>query len=125
MSPYPFPKLDLIGLPLMKGGMENAGAPIFGDDILTPGDHASPAQYHFFGSIVAHELSHQWFGDMVTPTWWNDIWIKESFAQETGSIIASEWRTGPRLYDQPEKERVLRNGSGCAPRPTGIAQRPQ
>jgi hypothetical protein len=90
--PYPFPKLDQIGLPLMKGGMENAGAPIFGDDILTPGDHASPAQYHFFGSIVAHELSHQWFGDMVTPTWWNDIWIKESFAQETGSIIASEWR---------------------------------
>jgi aminopeptidase N len=90
--PYPFPKLDQIGLPLMKGGMENAGAPIFGDDILTPGDHASPAQYHFFGSIVAHELSHQWFGNMVTPTWWNDIWIKESFAQETGSIIASEWR---------------------------------
>ena len=90
--PYPFPKLDQIGLPLMKGGMENAGAPIFGDDILTPGDHASPAQYHFFGSIVSHELSHQWFGNMVTPTWWNDIWIKESFAQETGSIIASEWR---------------------------------
>jgi hypothetical protein len=90
--PYPFPKLDQIGLPLMKGGMENAGAPIFGDDVLTPGDHASPAQYHFFGSIVAHELSHQWFGNMVTPTWWNDIWIKESFAQETGSIIASEWR---------------------------------
>ena len=90
--PYPFPKLDQIGLPLMKGGMENAGAPIFGDDILTPGDHGSPAQYHFFGSIVSHELSHQWFGDMVTPTWWNDIWIKESFAQETGSIIASQWR---------------------------------
>lgn len=90
--PYPFPKLDLIGLSLMKGGMENAGAPIFGDDILTPGDHASPAQYHFFGSIVSHELSHQWFGNMVTPTWWNDIWIKESFAQETGSIIASQWR---------------------------------
>ena len=90
--PYPFPKLDEIGLPLMKGGMENAGAPIFGDDILTPGDHASPDQYHFFGSLVSHELSHQWFGDMVTPTWWNDIWIKESFAQETGSIIASEWR---------------------------------
>ena len=89
---YPFPKLDQIGLPLMKGGMENAGAPIFGDDILTPGDRASPAQYHFFGSIVSHELSHQWFGDMVTPTWWNDIWIKESFAQETGSIIASQWR---------------------------------
>lgn len=90
--PYPFPKLDMIGLPLMKGGMENAGAPIFGDDILTPGDHASPDQYHFFGSLVSHELSHQWFGNMVTPTWWNDIWIKESFAQETGSIIASEWQ---------------------------------
>lgn len=90
--PYPFPKLDQIGLPLMKGGMENAGAPIYGDDVLTPGDHASPAQYRFFGSIVAHELSHQWFGNMVTPTWWNDIWIKESFAQETGSIVATRWQ---------------------------------
>jgi hypothetical protein len=90
--PYPFPKLDMIGLPLMKGGMENAGAPIFGDDVLVPGDHASPAQYHFFGMEVSHELAHQWFGDMVTPIWWSDIWIKESFAQETASIIASEWR---------------------------------
>ena len=43
--------------------------------------------------IVSHELAHQWFGDLVTPAWWDDIWLNESFANWMGYRIGNEWRT--------------------------------
>jgi aminopeptidase N len=49
-----------------------------------------------FGMVVAHELAHQWFGDLVTPMWWEDIWLNESFANWLGFRIANEWK--PNLH---------------------------
>nr|WP_184003290.1 M1 family metallopeptidase [Stakelama sediminis] len=89
---FPFPKLDQIGSPIMGGAMENAGADIYGDNILFLGPDASTAQKQEFGMVVAHELSHQWFGDLVTPKWWDDIWLNESFANWMGYRIGNEWR---------------------------------
>jgi hypothetical protein len=89
---FPFPKLDQIGSPVMPGAMENAGADIYGDTILLLDRGASTDQKKTFGMVVAHELAHQWFGDLVTPAWWDDLWLNESFANWMGYRIGNEWR---------------------------------
>jgi aminopeptidase N len=91
-QPFPFPKLDQIGTPIMAGAMENAGADTYGDDIIYLAPGATTGDKQFFGMVVAHELSHQWFGDLVTPAWWDDIWLNESFANWMGYRIGNEWR---------------------------------
>ncbi|MEM9555799.1 MAG: M1 family aminopeptidase [Acidobacteriota bacterium] len=79
---YPYAKLDQIAVPeFWPGGMENAGAITYADNILlldpataTVGDRRSLTR------VVAHELAHMWFGDLVTMRWWDDLWLNESFA---------------------------------------------
>jgi aminopeptidase N len=90
--PYPYPKLDLIASPLEPGAMENAGAIIFNDTILLLDDASRPTQQQSFYEATAHELAHHWFGDLVTPAWWDDIWLNESFAQWMGVKIADQLR---------------------------------
>ena len=80
--PYPYDKLDLIAIPdFVAGAMENAGALTFADAVLLfdPGT-ISPEERIAFTLTVSHELAHQWFGDLVTMTWWDDLWLNESFA---------------------------------------------
>jgi aminopeptidase N len=91
-EPFPFPKLDQIGTPIMPGAMENAGADTYGDGIIFLSPGATTGDKQTFGMVVAHELSHQWFGDLVTPAWWDDIWLNESFANWMGYRIGNEWR---------------------------------
>lgn len=91
-EPFPFPKLDQIGSPIMPGAMENAGADTYGDGIIYLPPNASTGTKQEFGMVVAHELAHQWFGDLVTPAWWDDIWLNESFANWMGYRIGNEWR---------------------------------
>jgi hypothetical protein len=90
--PFPFPKLDQIASPIMGGAMENAGADAYDDSLLALDAGASTEDKREFGMVVSHELSHQWFGDMVTPAWWDDIWLNESFANWMGYRIGNEWR---------------------------------
>ena len=89
---FPYPKLDQITTPILPGAMENAGADLYNDSILIMDENATTGQKRTFGMVVAHELAHQWFGDLVTPAWWDDIWLNESFANWMGYRIGHEWR---------------------------------
>ena len=89
---FPFPKLDQIGSPIMPGAMENAGADTYGDGIIFLDRNATTGGKQAFGMVVSHELAHQWFGDLVSPEWWSDIWLNESFANWMGYRIGNEWR---------------------------------
>jgi hypothetical protein len=98
-TPYPYEKLDVIASPIMGGAMENVGLVTFNDTLLLIDDGAPDSQLRSFGVVMAHELAHMWFGNLVTPRWWDDIWLNESFATWMGNRIALEWR--PDLAIRP------------------------
>lgn len=79
--PYPLKKLDQVALPDFEAGaMENWGLVTYRESMLLVGKSATLGAKKSVAITVAHELSHQWFGDLVTMQWWDDLWLNESFA---------------------------------------------
>ena len=78
---YPLSVLDMIAIPdFASGAMENWGAVTYRDTILTDEASASIANRQWIAIVVAHELAHQWFGNLVTMEWWTHLWLNEGFA---------------------------------------------
>ena len=89
-TPYPFAKLDNLAAPAFFGAMENAGL-VYYQDALLMADADSPVRERLsFWMVSAHELAHQWFGNLVTLRWWDDLWLNEAFANWMGYKIAHQ-----------------------------------
>ena len=106
-QPYPFAKLDSAPIPSTVGfgAMENVGLVTYSSDILmAPPARESISFKRRYAAIAAHEMAHQWFGDLVTLAWWDDVWLNESFAtwmsRKTLRQFQPEWAGGWREGEQ-------------------------
>src|SRR6056297_3884 len=99
--PYPLPKLDLIGVPdFAFGAMENWGAITFRENLLLydPEITSGEAQERIC-EVISHEIVHQWFGNLVTPSDWKYLWLNESFATYFGFSVVAHYHPDWQIWD--------------------------
>jgi aminopeptidase N len=114
---YPYKKLDLVAIPdFAAGAMENTGAIFSREQLLLLDDrYASEGQRKLVAEVNAHEMAHQWFGDLVTAKWWDDIWLNEGFATWATAKPLRGWK--PEWHEEIEEARDTAgslNGDGLA-----------
>lgn len=107
--PYPLNKYDQIVVPdFNPGAMENIGAVTFNEAYISRGEK-SILERSRLAYVIAHEMAHMWFGDLVTMNWWNDLWLNESFATYMGYLAlssASEFTNGWDIFYSRDKSRA-------------------
>ncbi|GAC19739.1 M1 family metallopeptidase [Paraglaciecola arctica] len=106
-SPYPYEKLDFIAVPNFTfGAMENAGLVTYRSSLLLLEDEPRLAEQSGTLSVIAHELAHMWYGNLVTMAWWDDLWLNEAFASWMASKVMMD------LYpEQNVKGQLVQEGA--------------
>jgi len=91
---YPYGKLDVLAVPdFAAGAMENTAAIFYREtDLLADAASASVSTRKTIASVLAHEMAHQWFGDLVTMAWWDDLWLNEGFATWMANHPLAAWK---------------------------------
>jgi len=99
---YPLPKLDMLAIPdFAAGAMENWGAITFRETILLYDPKTSSTRTkQYIAEVISHEIAHQWFGNLVTMKWWNDLWLNESFATFMATKIVDRFYPEWDYWDQ-------------------------
>jgi len=112
--PYPLPKLHLVAFSDFWAGMENWGAISGSEDQYLLDETASPSGLEFAEQVIAHEIAHQWFGDLVTLRTWDDLWLNEAFAtfavplvQERARLRRDPWIAFVMLTQRGDREDSL------------------
>ncbi|HXJ34772.1 MAG TPA: M1 family metallopeptidase [Candidatus Eisenbacteria bacterium] len=105
---YPYTKLDLIAVPDFEAGaMENAGAVFFRETLLLLDPATvSIAERKRAAEVIAHELAHMWYGDLVTMAWWDDLWLNEAFATWMAYRVVDAWKPEWRMWQGFEHDRA-------------------
>ena len=99
-TPFPLPKMDLVAVPDFEAGaMENWGLVTFREIALLANDKSSLDTKQYVAIVIAHELSHMWFGDLVTMAWWDDLWLNESFANMMETYSTDKIRPELRAWE--------------------------
>lgn len=99
--PYPLPKTDMIALPdFQMGAMENWGLITYRETALLCTESASVTAKSRVVYVIAHELAHQWFGNLVSPAWWKQLWLNEGFASFIGAQATAHFYPEWRYWDQ-------------------------
>ncbi|HEU5400057.1 MAG TPA: M1 family metallopeptidase [Terriglobales bacterium] len=118
---YPFHKLDQIAIPDFEAGaMENAGAITYRESLLLADPKTvSEAQKVNIAGVIAHEMAHQWFGDLVTMKWWDDIWLNEGFATWMTAKPLEAWKP-----EWKQNEQVVADANDAINGDSVVATRP-
>jgi aminopeptidase N len=113
--PYPYTKLDIVAVPnFASGAMENPGFVTFREELLLiDPEHASTQSRRAMAGVIAHELAHQWFGDLVTMQWWDDLWLNEAFASWMSRKVVDQWRPASQSRQESvgDRSHVMANDS--------------
>ena len=109
--PYPYEKADQVAVPNTAGfgAMENVGMVTYEQNIILADPKSDRiVRQREYASTAAHELAHQWFGDLVTTAWWDDIWLNEAFATWMERKLVAEWKPDwqTRVADVSDKLRA-------------------
>jgi aminopeptidase N len=98
---YPFGKLDQIAIPdFSAGAMENSGAIVYRELLLLVDPaNATTEQQQLVAQVIAHEIAHQWFGNLVTMAWWDDLWLSEGFASWMEAKALDAWKPEWRMSE--------------------------
>jgi puromycin-sensitive aminopeptidase len=107
--PYPDAKMDMVGLPdFAQGAMENLGCVTYRESLLlVDPDKATQPELATVADVIAHELAHMWFGDLVTMRWWNGIWLNEAFATLMELLAVDAYRPDWERWSQFLRSRAI------------------